>query len=239
MVQKTAVVIGANGAIGKALVNQYLRLNYQVVAISSGKLNVAHPMLTKFITDYSRDNIQDLSNRIARIYPNTAYIAVCNGILHTENHMPEKKIEAFDEAYFNTLLQVNTMTPFLWLQAFMPHLLSTNTPCVFTALSARIGSISDNQLGGWYSYRASKAALNMLFKTASVELKRRRCNVKLMLFHPGTTDSALSKPFQNNVPQDKLFKPEFVAQQLHQLQTSRVFDGDVDYIDWQGESIEW
>ncbi|KZN46187.1 SDR family NAD(P)-dependent oxidoreductase [Pseudoalteromonas luteoviolacea] len=239
MSQKTVVIIGASGAIGKALVNLNLRLNNQVVAVSRETLNISHPLLKKYQTDYSQKSISDVASLISRVYPMLSSITVCNGVLHTQTNMPEKRIEAFDIDYFSTLLHVNTMTPFMWLQAFIPHLLSTQTPCVFTALSARIGSISDNQLGGWYSYRASKAALNMLFKTASIELQRRKCNAKLMLFHPGTTDSELSKPFQNNVPAGKLFKPEFVAQQLHTFQLNREFNGAIDYIDWQGHNIQW
>ncbi|KID55711.1 short-chain dehydrogenase [Pseudoalteromonas luteoviolacea] len=239
MAQKTAVVIGASGAIGKALVNLHLRHNDHVVAISREIINTSHPHLNKFETDYTKSNIDELATRVSRIYPAIHSISICNGVLHTEDHMPEKRLESFDIDYFGMLMHINTTIPFMWLQAFMPHLLSTQTPCVVTALSARIGSISDNQLGGWYSYRASKAALNMLFKTASIELQRRKCNAKLMLFHPGTTDSALSKPFQNNVPAEKLFKPEFVAEQLNIFQNNREFNGAVDFIDWQGKNIQW
>jgi len=116
-------------------------------------------------------------------------------------------------------------------------LLSKQTACRVTVFSARVGSVSDNRLGGWYGYRASKAALNMMLKTASVELKRRAKGVKLVSFHPGTTDTSLSKPFQKNVPEGKLFTPDFVAQQLLSLESRLVLDGELSYLDWQGQEI--
>nr|WP_247684614.1 SDR family NAD(P)-dependent oxidoreductase [Pseudoalteromonas luteoviolacea] len=239
MNQDIAVVIGASGAIGKAVVNEKLKHNMHVIAVSRSPVNIKHPYMTMYECDYSAQSILTIAERIGRIYPKVRSITVCNGVLHTHENMPEKKIESFNNDYFATLLHVNTTIPFSWLQAFMPYLVSTETPCVFTALSARIGSISDNKLGGWYSYRASKAALNMLFKTASIELARRKCNAKLMLFHPGTTDSELSKPFQSNVPSSKLFTPAFVAEQLNKFEQNREFNHEVDFIDWQGKPISW
>ena len=106
-------------------------------------------------------------------------------------------------------------------------------------LSARVGSIGDNHLGGWYAYRASKAALNMLLKTAAIEYSRRSANVKLLSFHPGTTDTPLSKPFQSSVAADKLFTPDFVAAQLIALMTAADIDGQLAFIDWNGQSIDW
>ena len=105
--------------------------------------------------------------------------------------------------------------------------------------SARVGSISDNRLGGWYSYRASKAALNMMIKTAAIELARRAKNIKLIAFHPGTTDTPLSKPFQKNVPENKLFSAEFVAKQLLDIVENTPIDQSPSYLDWQGETINW
>jgi len=111
--------------------------------------------------------------------------------------------------------------------------------CVVAVLSARVGSITDNQLGGWYSYRASKAALNMVLKSAAVEYRRRLPRVKLLAFHPGTTDTALSRPFQRGVAPEKLFSPEFVARRLAQLLDQLQPDGELSYLAWDGSSIEW
>ena len=106
-------------------------------------------------------------------------------------------------------------------------------------MSARVGSISDNRLGGWYSYRASKCALNMLLKTSAIELNRKHKNVKLISFHPGTTDTKLSRPFQSSVSRDKLFTPDFVATKLMDLMRKTDVDGELAYLDWAGAPIDW
>jgi NAD(P)-dependent dehydrogenase (short-subunit alcohol dehydrogenase family) len=121
-------------------------------------------------------------------------LIICNGILHTDEISPEKRLEDISASSMREILNVNTVIPLLWLAKLAPLLKSKNT-CRVAILSARVGSIEDNRSGGWYSYRASKAALNMLIKTAAIELRRRAPNVKLIAFHPGTTDTRLSKPF--------------------------------------------
>lgn len=126
----------------------------------------------------------------------------------------------------------------LWLKHLTP-LLNGKNMCKITFFSARVGSISENKLGGWYSYRASKAGLNMLLKSAAVELSRRAKNIKLISFHPGTTNTPLSKPFQKNVPQGKLFTSQFVAEQLLGIVDNSEVDGEVSYLDWKGELIGW
>jgi NAD(P)-dependent dehydrogenase (short-subunit alcohol dehydrogenase family) len=105
--------------------------------------------------------------------------------------------------------------------------------------SARVGSINDNLLGGWYGYRASKAALNMLLKSAQVECQRRAKNISLVSYHPGTVDTELSRPFQANVPKDKLFSSEFTVSQLLQFVTNLLAEDGPHYIDWQGKTIPW
>ena len=102
--------------------------------------------------------------------------------------------------------QINAIGPALVAKHFLP-LLATDRKAVFAALSARVGSIGNNRLGGWYAYRASKAALNMILKTLSIELARRNPSAICVGLHPGTVDTRLSGPFQRGVPGDKLFSP--------------------------------
>jgi NAD(P)-dependent dehydrogenase (short-subunit alcohol dehydrogenase family) len=135
-------------------------------------------------------------------------------------------------------MNANALTPMLWIKKLI-SILSGKSPCKIVVFSARVGSISDNRLGGWYSYRASKSALNMMLKTTSIELARRDKNIKLVAFHPGTTDTPLSKPFQRNVPANKLFTCEFVAKQLLSIIVEIPFDQQVSYLDWQGKKINW
>ena len=105
--------------------------------------------------------------------------------------------------------------------------------------SARVGSISDNSLGGWYGYRASKSALNMLIKCAQIECQRRAKNITLISYHPGTVETELSKPFQSKVPTGKLFSTDFTATQLLQIIPNLTPENGPHYIDWQGNVIPW
>jgi NAD(P)-dependent dehydrogenase (short-subunit alcohol dehydrogenase family) len=127
--------------------------------------------------------------------------------------------------------------PALWLKYLVKVMAKDKASIVF--FSARVGSISENGLGGWYGYRASKAALNMFVKTASVEYKRRSPNTTLACYHPGTVDTNLSKPFQANVKQGKLFTVDFtVSKLLHHMEG---FDAEQSpyYIDWEGKTIQY
>ena len=207
-----------------------------------------------FNCDYQQASIEQCVTDIAAIAGNVTRIVMCNGILHSKNQqistkepglMPEKRIEDIDAHSLEQLFYANSIVPMLWLSALTPllsqprHKVSAEQKCVISILSARVGSISDNRLGGWYGYRASKAALNMLIKTTAVEYARRLKRVKLIAFHPGTTDTPLSKPFQANVPQGKLFTPAFVASQLQQIMDNSEPNGEASYLDWQGEPINW
>ena len=106
-------------------------------------------------------------------------------------------------------------------------------------LSARVGSIGDNGLGGWYSYRGSKAALNMMLRCAALETRRVNPAAKILAYHPGTVDTPLSEPFQTNVAPEKLFSPVRAAEALDTVLSSLEADGELSYLDWRGETIPW
>ncbi|MBH0033427.1 SDR family NAD(P)-dependent oxidoreductase [Pseudoalteromonas sp. NZS71_1] len=239
---KTIVLFGASSAIANAYM-EHLQINtptHQIVCISSKGIESGSSVV-HLHTDYTKQSLARVTNYLKEQNADIQQVIIFNGTLHNETHMPEKKLEDLDAEYFSQLLNSNTLTPLLCLQSVLP-LLTHKTQCTITALSARVGSINDNKLGGWYTYRASKAALNMLFKTAAIELARRAKNTKLILFHPGTTDTALSKPFQKNVPEGKLFTPEFVAKQLFELTNNNPdlkLNGEPAYLDWQGSTIPW
>jgi NAD(P)-dependent dehydrogenase (short-subunit alcohol dehydrogenase family) len=243
---KTVILFGASSTIAQAYIAHLAKqpLAYNVICISrSIKQSSSNSQITinYHQTDYSPESLHKIVANISKQSIELSQVIIFNGQLHNLDAMPEKKIEEINTAYFNQLMQSNALIPMLCLQSIMP-LLSHKTHCTISALSARVGSINDNQLGGWYTYRASKAALNMLFKSAAVEIARRAKNSKLILFHPGTTNSALSKPFQKNVAPGKLFTAQFVAKQLFELTNNNpdlVLNGQPDYIDWQGKSIPW
>lgn len=160
------------------------------------------------------------------------------GVLHGTALAPEKKIEDLDVAALQQVFAVNAFGPALLLKALRPRL-AREGKCVFAAISARVGSIGDNRLGGWYAYRASKSALNQLMKTASIELKRRNRNTILACLHPGTTDTALSKPFQANVPEDKLFPVERTSAYLLEVIERLTEDASGGFFAWDGARIDW
>ncbi|KGS15781.1 Short-chain dehydrogenase/reductase SDR [Pseudomonas tremae] len=137
------------------------------------------------------------------------------GILHQDGARAEKGLAQLTLAGMQASFVTNTFAPILLLKYLLPLL--RKQPSTFAALSARVGSIGDNRLGGWYSYRASKAALNQLLHTASIELKRLNPASTVLAIHPGTTDTDLSQPFQANVPDGQLFEPAFSADRIIEL----------------------
>lgn len=243
MENPTALIIGANSGIAKALARTLVERGDSLVVITrcsdyyrSKAFNNTRVVLVENYEEKAITKALEAINQITKI--EIVQVFICNGLLHNARCQPEKRLEDFSVNSFNEVLNVNTTTPILWLKALVTEL-TFKHPCKIAVLSARVGSISDNKLGGWYSYRASKAALNMLLKTASIELARRAKNIKLISFHPGTTDTALSKPFQQNVPKGKLFSPDFVAQQLLHIVKESQLDGELLYVDWQGKQIDW
>jgi len=249
MKAQTTLIIGANSAIAKALAKQ---LSQSPDGQSPGSQLI---LVSRNLEFYQSDefsqallipvnNYQETEIALAVAHikqanaPEIGQVFICHGVLHNDHCQPEKRLEDFSATAFTEILTANTITPMLWLKALVPLLIGKHA-CKVVVFSARVGSIADNKIGGWYSYRASKAAMNMLLKSAAVELERRAKNIKLISFHPGTTDTPLSKPFQRNVPDGKLFTSEFVAQQLLQIVADTPVDGAASFVDWQGQEIPW
>lgn len=143
-------------------------------------------------------------------------IIVAVGVLHDDELQPEKALKDLSPENFNSVFAINTFGPALAAKYFLP-LLPREGKSVFSALSARVGSIEDNYIGGWYSYRASKAALNMILKSASIEMARKYKEACVIGLHPGTVDTNLSEPFQGHVKPEKLFTPDFATEQMLQV----------------------
>ena len=236
-----ALVIGASSAIAQAAIQQF-ETNQDclgVFAVTRSTLSTANTKKTQWLTsNYTEESIQQIINDLMPYAGKINKVLICNGILHNESMMPERKLEEIKASQMEAIFHSNTIVPMLWLSRLIP-ILQGNEATQVALFSARIGSISDNKTGGWYSYRASKAALNMLVQTSSIEYARRAKNVKLIAFHPGTTDTPLSKPFQRSVPKDKLFSAEFVATQLLSIMTNITMDNKAAYLDWNNQKIEW
>ena len=136
------------------------------------------------------------------------------------------------------VFNVNTIGPALLAKHFLPAMRKTGKT-VFVALSARVGSIADNRLGGWVSYRASKAALNMVVKTIAVEQARQRPESIVVSLHPGTVDTALSKPFSAGVSENSLFTPEYSAACLLKVIDGLNVTDSGGFFAWDGAGIEY
>ncbi|MBT0585877.1 SDR family NAD(P)-dependent oxidoreductase [Alteromonas oceanisediminis] len=245
MSANNALVIGGSGGIAQALIQQLVASEtYDRVYVVSRAASVPTALAedAKTLTWITLDSLdtEALETQIsAWCDEDTAFSLIINtiGLLHSDTVKPEKRLEDIDIANLTRYFEVNTMTHAQWLK--QAHKIVHSGGATYVAFSARVGSISDNHLGGWYGYRASKAALNMLMKTASVEYARRSKNTRLVCYHPGTVDTGLSKPFQSNVKPSKLFTPDFTASQLLSILPSLGTDPNIHYIDWQGEEIHW
>ena len=207
MTWQRAIVIGASGGIGRALADALENDGCEVVRLSRSAANEADRI---DLTDES--SIASAALRIAdRGVPELVLVAT--GYLHDCNAGPEKDWRQLSAEHLARNFAINAIGPALVAKHFLP-LLPDEGRAGFAALSARVGSISDNRLGGWYGYRASKAALNMLVRTLAIELKRKKKDAFCVALHPGTVDTALSDPFQRNVPTGKLFTPAHSARKL-------------------------
>lgn len=210
------VVIGASGAIGEAFVRRFLADEKVGVvhAFSRTPVDVAQPNLTQGWVDLADESsIQAAISSAAAVGP-IDRLLIATGILSEGERGPEKSLRDLDGAWLLRYFAVNSVGPALAIKHAVPHL-PRERKSVIAAISARVGSISDNSLGGWYGYRASKAALNMLVRSAAIEARLRRPHSIIVGLHPGTVDSGLSRPFQANFPPGRLMRPEDSVERLY------------------------
>ncbi len=201
---RRAVVVGASGGIGAALV---AALAEEDVAVRGFARSFAGADRLDLLDEES------IVGAAASLTGAPDLVVVATGMLHEDDRGPEKSMAALDPAWLARQYAVNAIGPALVAKHFLPRMPKAGR-CVFAALSARVGSTSDNKLGGWYGYRAAKAALNQLIRTLAVEERRRNDRSIVVGLHPGTVDTALSKPFQAAVRVDQLFAPDRAAVQL-------------------------
>lgn len=202
-----AIVIGSSGGIGAAIKRALIESGAYVVGLSRSQSESEQP--------FDLTNEASIAAAAAGLRDQAPFcsIYVCTGLLHDAEAKPEKGLRDIDEVVMMRSFAVNAVGPALVAKHFA-SLLPKEGRCVFAALSAKVGSISDNRLGGWYSYRASKAALNMIVKTLAIELARTRPEAICVTLHPGTVDTSLSKPFQRNVDPARLFSTDQSASNL-------------------------
>lgn len=222
-----ALVIGASGAIGGAMVAE-LRGDSRCASVL-GLSRASSPAI-----DFADESsIASAAETLAGQAP-FQLIVNAVGVLHGPEFMPEKKLGDLSYAQLHDTFLVNAFGPALLLRHF--SCLLDRRRGVLAMLSAKVGSIGDNRLGGWYSYRASKAALNMLVKTAAIEVRRSNPNAVLLALHPGTVDSRLSRPFRGA----EIGRPaQLAARQLLQVIDGVGPEASGGFYSWNGELLPW
>lgn len=232
------IVVGASGGIGRALV-EALALSDQVsniYALSRSGRSFVNDKVISDKLDFTDE--ADLERVVTELKLSASFdiCIVATGLLQGEGIAPEKNMRALNMDAMQKSFAVNCFGPALTAKYFLP-LMRRDHKSVFAALSARVGSISDNRLGGWYAYRASKAALNMMIKTLAIEQGRRFKETVIIGLHPGTVDTALSKPFQSNVADGKLFTPEYSAAKLLDVIDRAGPEESGNLLAWDGQTI--
>ena len=232
-------IFGVNGAIGNAFVSKFLQNSNieKIYTFSRSPLQTDNNSKVQHLK-LNITNEKEIIEASNSIQDTLDLIIIATGILHNDKIQPEKTYANINIQQLETNFLINTISPALIIKHFIKFL-PKDKKSIIGVLTARVGSISDNKLGGWYSYRASKAALNMLIKTFSIELSRKLKQNIIVGLHPGTVDSDLSKPFQGFVPKEKLFSPSHsvnclmnVLENLDLKDTGKIFD-------WQGLEIAY
>lgn len=262
---KKVLLIGGTSGIGKALLEQMIGddkveqifatyhsrqpINPSADPKSSDTKNTCTKSKVVWLAmDVSSEpSIKQAIEQVSKQAEHIDWVINAVGLLHNDSRQPEKAVRQLDTEFFIDNMRVNALPSLLIAKHIKPLLKaslkagnrSEDHPAIYATISARVGSISDNKLGGWYSYRMSKAALNMGMKTLAIEWSRSLKNVCVAVMQPGTVDTPLSKPFQANVAEEKLFSPQQCAVNLLAVFSQLQAKDSGCFVDWAGESIEW
>ncbi|CAN5708092.1 SDR family oxidoreductase [soil metagenome] len=225
-----AIVIGSSGGIGKALLGRLAGQPRFCAALGLGRSSAPPLDLT------DEDSIARAARHVQGLGAEVRLVIDATGVLHKDGWAPEKSWRDLDALHMARAFAVNAIGPALLMKHFLP-LLPRQGRAVFATLSARVGSIGDNRLGGWYSYRASKAALNQFVRTAAIELGRRQPAALCVALHPGTVATRLSEPFAKagldvQTPEDAAGRLLEVIERLLPASTGGFFDQ-------RGEPVPW
>lgn len=238
-----ALIVGASGGVGRALTTQLVAHPRCATVFAASRTGADIAGARPLWMDYDNPNsVEDAVGAAAEDGPLHLVIVASGVLVDGAGRGPEKSWRQIDADHMMDVFKVNTLGPALVARSALDRLARGNKDApekaVFAALSARVGSISDNRLGGWHSYRASKAALNQILKTCAIELARKRPHAACIGLHPGTVDTSLSEPFQGNVPDGKLFTPEYSAARLLEVVDQVTADQSGCVFDWAGEIID-
>ncbi|MEM1308371.1 MAG: SDR family NAD(P)-dependent oxidoreductase [Cyanobacteria bacterium P01_H01_bin.153] len=246
--QGTALVVGASQGIGLGFVQHLLSdrrisrvfATYRRPETATGLLALqTHSHLQCLPLNATEEGeVAQLAAKIQAQSHRLDLAVNCVGVLHQENMQPEKSLRQIDADQLLQYFRTNSI-PAVLLAKHLQTLLRQDSRTVFANLSAKIGSIEDNRLGGWYGYRASKAALNMFLKTTAIEYRRKNPQTIVVALHPGTTDTRLSAPFQRNVPPEKLFSTDRAASQLLTIVDNLTEADNGAFFSWDGSRLPW
>ncbi|MGD2128647.1 MAG: SDR family oxidoreductase [Lysobacterales bacterium] len=244
------LVIGASRGIGLALVRAQLNDDQAARVIATfrpqrgpGELEALadrhdHRLLILPLEVTDDSSIEMFARRIGSLEGGFDIAVHAAGFLHEGGIQPEKTLDHCDRHALRHLFEVNSIGPLMLARALLP-LQSRQRRFTFAALSAMVGSIGDNRLGGWYGYRASKAALNQFLRTLANECRVRFPNAAILAVHPGTTDTGLSRPFQRNVPRERLYAPETTAARILDVIGQPGQGPTGAFLNWDGTEIPW
>ena len=235
-----AVVIGSSGGIGGALgraLSDDPAIGTVLSYSRSGVADMRQGTGSRYIDITDEDSVRNAAESATGAGA-LDLVIVASGILHNGSIRPEKSMRDIEGDSMMDVLRTNSVGPALVAKHFLP-LMRPASKTVFAALSARVGSIGDNRLGGWMSYRASKSALNMLLKTLSIEHARKQPKSIVVALHPGTVDTMLSKPFQKNVPAGTLFTADYSAMRLLQVIDGLCAEETGGFFAWDGQAIPY
>lgn len=230
--QGHALVVGAGG-IGQALLAALPDRAPQLRLWSAGRhqgdwrVDVEDPATLEPFAQAVREHLCPLR-----------LVIYAAGLLHEAGLQPEKRLSQVEAASLQRSFAVNAWGPLLVAKA-VEAALPRQEPCHLASLSARVGSIGDNRLGGWYAYRGAKAAQNQLLRTLALEWRRRLPLACVTLLHPGTTATSLSAPFQSGVPTDRLFSPQRAAGHILDVLGGQTPETSGAFLAWDGQPIPW
>ncbi len=244
------LIVGASQGIGLGFVRALLQneaiakihatYRHEASATELIALGQKHPqrllLLQVNVTDESQ--IATAIRQISTTANQLHLVIYCVGVLHEGKLTPEKSLRQIDSKNLLYYFQVNSIGAVLLAKHLMP-LLRHGDRSVFASISAKVGSIGDNRLGGWYGYRASKASLNMLLRTTAIEYSRRCPNTIVVALHPGTTDTRLSRPFQKNLPPEKLFSVDYTVNLLLAVLKDLNIKDSGKFFSWDGTLLPW
>ncbi len=232
------IIWGAGHGIGLGLVKKIKQLNPKAHIYACYRLpEKAQELLSLNDSNIKPIEINPLSDLDKMKLPDIQFdlCFISTGFLHDEEHTPEKSLQHFNREYFLKAMEINAYLPLTIAQAMIPQMKKGS---ILAALSAKVGSIEDNRIGGWYSYRSSKAALNMLLKTLSIDLKNRRKEITILSLHPGTTDTSLSAPFTSSISH-KIFSTEEAAGYLIDVLEGKGLDDSGNFYSWNKEILPY